>query len=129
MLLVEDDSHTLTILANLLRKRCFEVVTAGTVAEARAIMDSQPVRLLISDVGLPDGDGWRLMAQLRARRPGLIGIALSGYGTEEDRARSRSAGFAVHLTKPVNISALERAISRALGRGALHGEPAAPVMA
>lgn len=122
VLLVDDDAPTLRILAHLLRKRSFEVIPAGSVAEARAIMDARPVRLLISDVGLPDGDGWELMAESRARRPGLAGIALSGYGTEEDRARSRSAGFAAHLTKPVNISALEDAISRALGRGALFAE-------
>ena len=119
VLLLDDHPPTLAILAHLLRKRRFEVVPAGTVAEARAIVDSQPIRLLISDVGLPDGDGCALMAELRERRPDLIGIALSGYGTEEDRARSRSAGFAEHLTKPVNVSVLEGAISRALGREAL----------
>ncbi len=116
VLLVDDHPPTLAILAHLLRRRRFEVIPAGTVAEAREIVASQPVRLLISDVGLPDGDGCALMAELRARRPDLIGIALSGYGTEEDRARSRSAGFAEHLTKPVNVSVLEGAISRALAR-------------
>src|SRR3712207_7963520 len=56
---------------------------------------------------LPDGSGVDLMRDLRATH-NLRGIALSGYGMEEDLQRSRDAGFADHLTKPINLHALER---------------------
>ncbi len=115
VLVVDDHPPTLAILSHLLHRRRFEVIPAGTAAEARTIADSQHIDLFISDIGLPDGNGCLLMAELRTTRPDLIGIALSGYGMEEDRERSRSAGFIEHLTKPVNVAALDNAISRALG--------------
>ena len=116
VLVVDDHAPTLAILAQLLNRRQFEVVTAGTAAEALALADGQEIDLFISDIGLPDGNGCALMAEMRLKQPQLIGIALSGYGMEEDRERSRVAGFVEHLTKPVNVAALDGAISRVLGR-------------
>jgi CheY-like chemotaxis protein len=69
---------------------------------------------VISDLGLPDGDGRTLMRELRDRY-GLTGIAFSGYGTEEDRRESQEAGFAAHLTKPVTLDALLTEIRRVGG--------------
>jgi PAS domain S-box-containing protein len=114
VLVVDDHPPTLAILSHLLHRRRFEVLPAGTAAEARAIMETNQIDLFISDIGLPDGNGCTLMVELRATRPDLIGIALSGYGMEEDRERSRLAGFIEHLTKPVNVAALDRAIAKAL---------------
>jgi CheY-like chemotaxis protein len=65
---------------------------------------------LVSDVGLPDGDGYQLMAAVRKIQPALQGIALSGYGMEDDLQRSQAGGFATHLVKPVSIGALEKAL-------------------
>ncbi len=115
LLLVEDHESTRNTLAALLSRRHFEVITAGSVGEARERFRQGRYRLVISDLGLPDGDGYSLLTELRARQPGLISIALSGYGTEEDHARSRAAGFAHHLTKPVSISALDAIIEDVLG--------------
>ena len=67
--------------------------------------------LVISDVGLPDGSGLDLMSRLRERYS-LSGIALSGFGMDEDRAASEAAGFAEHLTKPVDVERLRNAIER-----------------
>jgi CheY-like chemotaxis protein len=78
---------------------------AQTVDEERGMFD-----LVISDIGLPDGTGHQLMAALKAKRPGLRGIALSGYGMEEDVRLSLEAGFDVHLTKPVHFASLSAAI-------------------
>jgi CheY-like chemotaxis protein len=75
--------------------------------EARA----QSFDLLISDIGLPDGSGLDLIRKLLAERP-IKGIALSGYGMEEDIQRSREAGFEEHLTKPINLQKLEATIQR-----------------
>nr|MDP9122532.1 hybrid sensor histidine kinase/response regulator [Acidobacteriota bacterium] len=65
------------------------------------------------DVGLPDGSGLDLMCQLVSRYR-LRGIALSGYGTEEDIRQSAAAGFERHLTKPVTLRTLTDAIGSAL---------------
>ncbi len=112
LLLVEDHAATLQVLSRLLRKRGHQVTTASTVADARAAaLDS--FDMVISDVGLPDGTGTELMAHLRDTY-GLRGIALSGYGMDEDLRRSHEAGFAAHLIKPVEASELHRLL-RTLG--------------
>jgi CheY-like chemotaxis protein len=62
-------------------------------------------------VGLPDGDGYELVASLRAKYP-VKGIAISGYGMAGDVRRSVEAGFEAHLTKPITMATLGAAISR-----------------
>ncbi len=120
VLLVEDHSDTAVALADLMRMHGHEVRIAGTVAQALATAAAAGdggIDLVISDLGLPDGNGQDLMRQL-AERFGLRGIALSGYGMEDDVRRSREAGFERHLTKPVNLEALETAIQQvAAGNG------------
>jgi PAS domain S-box-containing protein len=112
ILLVEDHLDTAEALAELLRLLGHEVVVAATVAAALAAADEirgrqqEGTDLVISDLGLPDGSGLDLMREL-ARRHGLKGIALSGYGMEEDLRRSREAGFERHLTKPVDFEVLQ----------------------
>jgi PAS domain S-box-containing protein len=109
LLIVEDHADTALLLKRLLESSGFAVETAGTVAEALSAADNAHFDVLVSDLGLPDGTGCELMRQMRERRP-LKGIAMSGYGMEEDVRRSREAGFSEHLVKPVDISSLERAI-------------------
>jgi two-component system CheB/CheR fusion protein len=120
LLLVEDHPDTAEAMADLLRDRGHEVTVAGCVAEALILagtgLAGDGIDLVISDLGLPDGNGFDLMREL-AGRYHLPGIALSGYGTEEDVQRSREAGFLNHLTKPVNIQTLEAVIRQA---SALH---------
>jgi CheY-like chemotaxis protein len=110
ILLVEDHLPTSRALMLLLTRRNYEVVAAPSVAEARAIASREKFDLLISDIGLPDGNGYELMAELHSRHR-LVGIALTGYGTERDVSRSHAAGFVTHLTKPVSVQALEGALS------------------
>ena len=73
---------------------------------------------MISDLGLPDGTGHELMRAIRERHD-IRGIALSGYGMEDDLRRSEEAGFAEHLTKPVDLTRLEAAIRRVTEQPAL----------
>jgi CheY-like chemotaxis protein len=101
------------VLAHLLTRRQYQVTTAASVAEARALAH-QSFQLLISDLGLPDGDGWDLIKELQAQNRQLQGIALTGFGMDKDIARSREAGFASHLVKPVRIESLEKALATAL---------------
>ena len=115
VLLVDDHADTLHSMDRLLRLRGYQVCTASSVSAALQAAATHAFDLLISDVGLPDGSGMDLMRELRLRHgKGLPGIALSGYGMEEDVSRSRDAGFGEHLTKPVDMLGLEAVISRML---------------
>jgi len=109
LLLVEDHLPTLQVLSSLLTRQGHHVVAVGTIAEALAAANAQAFNLVISDLGLPDGTGNQLMEKLRFVH-GLKGIALSGYGMDEDLKRSREAGFVTHLVKPVQMEELRRAI-------------------
>ncbi|WP_175414802.1 hybrid sensor histidine kinase/response regulator [Nibricoccus aquaticus] len=109
ILVVEDHVATRLSLTRLLLRRGYTIVEAGTVAEALERAAEARFDLVVSDIGLPDGDGYSLMKQLREKH-GLIGIALSGYGMEQDIARGRAAGFTEHLIKPVNIESLDRVL-------------------
>ncbi len=114
MLLVEDHIDTAEAMAELLRDMGHEITVAGSVAAGLAAAECQGGRfdLVLSDLGLPDGSGLELMTELH-RRYGVRGIALSGYGMEEDVRRSLEAGFERHLTKPINLQALQTAIQEA----------------
>ena len=111
VLLVEDHVDTLRIMAKLLRALGYGVATASTVSEALRLCEQESVDLLVSDIGLPDGTGYDLLRQIGARRP-IKAIAVSGFSQEEDRARSKQAGFAEHLTKPIDFQKLELALAR-----------------
>jgi signal transduction histidine kinase len=112
ILVVEDHEQTRTTLKQLLHRRGHIVEGVATGEAARGKAATGEWNLIISDLGLPDCDGHKLMAELHESH-GLPGIALSGYGTDQDIARSRASGFFAHLTKPVNIQALESAIASA----------------
>ncbi|MDP9005271.1 MAG: ATP-binding protein, partial [Verrucomicrobiota bacterium] len=112
LLVVEDHQPTLDVLARLLRKQGHTVVTAGTVESALQSAAEGPFDLVISDIGLPDGNGVDLMVQL-TRDYGLRGIALSGYGMDADFARTKDAGFLAHLIKPVDFERLNRVLEEA----------------
>src|SRR5688572_2922723 len=112
ILLVDDHEDTNKAMQRLLQRLGYDVQTAHTV---RAALDAAevepPFDLLISDIGLPDGSGLQLMEELLKRRP-IKGIALSGFGMEEDVKKSKQAGFYEHLTKPINFKRLETAIKQ-----------------
>jgi PAS domain S-box-containing protein len=112
LLLIEDNEPTLQVMADLLELAGHQVKAAATVRAARELAASHTFDLVVSDLGLPDGSGFDLMRELRERY-GLQGIAVSGFGMEEDLRRSREAGFREHLVKPVDIDKLKAAIARA----------------
>jgi CheY-like chemotaxis protein len=110
VLLVEDHPDTSEVMTRLLRNLNHDVQTAASVRGARQLAQSQRFDVLISDIGLPDGTGLDLMQSLQAGHR-VRGIAMSGFGMEDDVRRSLHAGFHTHLTKPVNLDLLEAAIS------------------
>jgi signal transduction histidine kinase len=111
ILLVEDHVDTANAMKRLLSRRGYSVQAATSVAEALSTASKSSFDVLISDIGLPDGTGLQLIRELSARGP-VKGIALTGFGMEEDVERSRAAGFIEHLTKPINVDQLQAALDR-----------------
>lgn len=106
LLVVEDHDSTREVLARILRRSGHEVDAAGTGEEALQLAASAgPHDVLISDLGLPDQSGFDLMQSMKAKH-GLPGIALSGYGMDEDVRKAKEAGFSAHLVKPVSMDQL-----------------------
>ena len=114
VLVVEDNLTSLAVLARLLERLGCEVLRAVSVAEACALIGArgQTVDVLISDIGLPDGSGHEVVQAARRLLPHLRGgIALSGFGSDEDVQRSLLAGFDRHLTKPARLHELHAALA------------------
>jgi CheY-like chemotaxis protein len=111
LLVVEDHADTARMLGRLLRSSGYEVETAGSVADALRLAESKPFDLLVSDIGLPDATGHDLMRQIR-QRYGVKGIAMTGYGMDEDVRKSLDAGFTDHIIKPVDMAQLQAVIQR-----------------
>ena len=113
VLLVEDHADSARVLITLMRRRGYRVFHASTVAEATALYRSEPVDVIVSDLGLPDGNGLDLIKHLQSVRP-VPSIVLSGYGEPDAMADSLGAGVQEHLTKPVEWPRLEAALQRVL---------------
>ena len=116
ILLVDDHLDTVRWMQLFLEAIGYLVSTAESVNAALRIADQQKFDLLVSDIALPDGKGEDLLLELREKGHNFPSIALSGYGTEEDIARSRAAGFQVHLVKPVSPQHLHASIDQLLSR-------------
>jgi CheY-like chemotaxis protein len=112
LLLVEDNPDTLRYMSLMLGLRGHEVRTADRLGAARAALSEGEFDLMISDIELPDGSGLELMREAG----NLPGIAMSGFGSEEDVRLSGSAGFSMHLTKPIDMRKLEEAIHQVIAR-------------
>jgi signal transduction histidine kinase/methylmalonyl-CoA mutase cobalamin-binding subunit len=108
ILLVEDHKDTAHIMSRLLRSRGYSVDVAGGVEAAVAALSGDHYDVMLSDLGLPDGSGHDIMKRMNGT--GIQAIALSGLGMDEDKQRSVAAGFAHHLTKPVNMDLLVHTI-------------------
>jgi nitrogen-specific signal transduction histidine kinase/DNA-binding response OmpR family regulator len=118
ILLIDDNRDTLNYVASLLRQRGHHVNPAYNLRTAKRLAEANTYDLVISDIELPDGSGLELMRELTLRQP-TPGIALSGFGTADDLAMSLQAGFAEHLTKPIDFRKLEEAICRVVSTKAL----------
>ena len=111
ILLVEDHADTAEIVSRLLRGKGHRVQAAGSVATALELARNGTFDVMLSDIGLPDGTGIDLIRELR-RHSQMPAVALTGYGMEDDVARCVEAGFAAHLTKPVNFQRLDLMLQR-----------------
>jgi hypothetical protein len=109
VLLVDDHHDTCIGMKRMLERRGYEITVAHSADQAVEKVRTQDFDLLISDIGLPDRSGYDLMREVRLNKK-LPGIALSGFGTEQDVNQARAAGFSEHLTKPINFERLEKTI-------------------
>ena len=105
LLLVDDNLETVAALQRLFSMKGYEVETAHDGLAAIALAERFEPHMAVLDIGLPGASGYEVAAALRARWDGrsLLLIALSGYGQQKDRDRSKEAGFDHHLLKPVNF--------------------------
>ncbi|HSV62642.1 MAG TPA: ATP-binding protein [Chthoniobacterales bacterium] len=113
VLVVDDHVDTCTGMKMMMERRGYRVTVAHTADQAVKKAEDEAFDLVISDIGLPDRSGYELMQELSATR-NLRGIALSGFGMENDVSRARAAGFSEHLTKPINFDRLDEAIQMLL---------------
>ncbi len=112
ILVVENHADTRKYLTLYLEAEGHAVRSMDTMAKALKIAPQSDCNVLISDIGLPDGDGWELLR--RAEFPSAVyAIAMSGYGMSSDEEKSREAGYRHHLLKPVDIGKLNRALADA----------------
>ena len=121
---VENHEDTRFLLGLLLEQLGHTVLSAATMREALEALPEAQCDMLISDIGLPDGNGWELMHHLGEHRPGYA-VAMSGFGQASDRQRSLAAGYRHHLLKPVEPNQLEALLDEA-ARELRHAERLQP---
>jgi CheY-like chemotaxis protein len=116
ILVVDDDRNTREILSEALRTFGAETKTAGSVDEARATLACWHADILVSDLGMPEEDGYDLIREIRSHpldgERNIPAIALTGYIRIEDRRRALATGYDTVLTKPAELEALLEAIRR-----------------
>jgi PAS domain S-box-containing protein len=120
VLVVEDDEDSRSLLTIMLKRQGAEVLAVASSPEALAAIDSQIPEVLISDIGMPDEDGYELMRRIKERETNegriRVTIALTGYAGEKDRDRALAAGYQLHLPKPIEPMQLVGAIEMLMGR-------------
>jgi PAS domain S-box-containing protein len=115
ILIVDDDDDARELIADVLLEAGADVTKASSAAQAYALLQTNPPHILISDIGMPDEDGYSLLRRVRALPPQKGGdvpaIALTAYARPEDVRAAADAGFQLHIVKPVKPEALLGAIS------------------
>jgi PAS domain S-box-containing protein len=116
ILLVDDEPDARLLLARVLRDSGAEVLVAASVGEAQQVIRDDSPDLLVSDIGMPDEDGFDLIGYLRQGGITLPAIALTAFARPEDRLRCLRAGYQMHVAKPVQPTELLTVIASVTGR-------------
>jgi signal transduction histidine kinase/ActR/RegA family two-component response regulator len=120
VLVVDDEPDTRGLLRKVLEGCGSEVTTAGSTAEAMEAIARAKPDVLISDIGMPEEDGYQLIGKMRALEASLAdripAIALTAYARVEDRVRALNAGFQVHVPKPIEPAELVAVVASLTGR-------------
>jgi CheY-like chemotaxis protein len=112
ILLVEDHADTRQAFAGLLRNWGHEVSACDSSAHGLEFLDTAEVDVILSDIGLPDQDGFAFIAKVRQTNSDVTAIAISAYFTASDQRRGRAAGFDMYFPKPVDLLTLRRVLVR-----------------
>jgi two-component system CheB/CheR fusion protein len=114
LLIVEDNVDAARTLQEALSMEGYEVVAVHSGAEALEAIKTFTPEVVLCDIGLPDMDGHDVARELRAnpQTASAILIALTGYASPEDKQQATSAGFDLHLAKPLKISGLEQILAK-----------------
>ena len=120
VLVVDDEADTRELIKRVLADCDADVLTAGTADEALLVIERERPHVLVSDIGMPQADGFEFIRRVRAlgeARGGKIpAIALTAFARSEDRTRALRAGFLVHVTKRVEPSELVATVASVAGR-------------
>ena len=120
VLLVDDDSDTLALMATALTKRQANVTAVSSAGEAIQAITRKRPDVLVSDIAMPDEDGYGLIEKIRLLENGetqnIPAVAITAYAKDEDRERALSAGFQIYLAKPVELTELISVVARAARR-------------
>jgi PAS domain S-box-containing protein len=120
VLVVDDEADTRELIGEVLKECGSEVITTRSVAEALAALEEHRPDILISDLGMPDEDGYSLIEKIRAlpseRGGDIPAAALTAYARAEDRMRVLRSGFQFHLPKPVDSAELVTVVASLAGR-------------
>lgn len=112
ILLVEDNTDTRTVLTSLLGRSGYRIIATKKAAEAKALLGRMRFDILLSDLGLPDGDGLDIAREAKAVQPHICAIALTARGSENDERLGREAGFDHYLTKPFDLQDLRAVLDK-----------------
>jgi len=116
IVVVDDEPDGLDMVSQVLSESGATVVSAGSAQEAMAALQGESADILISDIGMPQVDGYELLQRVRASGHALPAIALTAFARREDHTRALNAGYALHLAKPVEPAELVSSVARLLGR-------------
>ena len=126
ILVIEDDPQTAELLLVELERDGHEVAGERTAAAGRQRALDEDWDLILTDIGLPDLSGFALARQLRQAGLDMPLVALSGYGTDEDRERGLASGFDLYLSKPIKASVLREMVLREGARPRVRPAAVAP---
>jgi PAS domain S-box-containing protein len=116
LLVVDDQPDARELVRLLLEEAGARVMTAGNAPEALLLAEREKPQILITDIGMPEADGFDLLRQLRALRLEIPAIALTAFARSEDRTKVLRAGFRMHVSKPVEAAELCVAVASVAGR-------------
>ncbi len=120
VLLVDDDSDTLTLMTTALTRRQANVTAVSSAVEAIQAITRKRPDVLVSDIAMPDEDGYGLIEKVRllenSASDNIPAVAITAYAKEEDRERALSAGYQIYLAKPVELTELISVVARAAKR-------------
>jgi DNA-binding response OmpR family regulator len=116
VLIVDDEAELVSALEERLNLRGFQASGVTTGAEALSLVGEAPFDVVVLDLKMPGLDGLEVIRRIKAERPGLQIVLLTGWGSEEDAEKGKALGAYDYLMKPVKIMDLVRVLLSACGR-------------